>query len=216
MTATLTLTDVPIGDRTIRRSAKVAGFTYVGAWVVGLTAFGVGPAADATDGEIARYFAGHRAVSAVQSLLIHGVAAAALLAVLIAAQHAGRSTRSAHNAGLIAVGLSMVQCVLDVWRSTVSTGSTTADLVHAIDRIDGLKMFALAAMIGASVNMFRSTGLIGKKMTIVGKVAAPALIVSGVAYAGHLLGLMVSADLSLLLLLIWVGCTGVAIARTSS
>jgi hypothetical protein len=104
-----------------------------------------------------------------------------------------------------------------VYRSAVSTGSTTATLVHTIDRIDGLKMFAFAVMIAASLNVFRSTGMIGKKMTIAGKVAVPALVVSGIGYAtaATATALMVSAELSLVLRLVWVGYTGVAAGRQS-
>ncbi len=215
MTATMTLQGTATTERNARDWPKIAGLTYVGAWVVGLTAFGVGPASNASDTEIARYFADHRAVSTVQSLLIHGVAAVALLGVLAAVQRVGRSTRMAYRAGLTAIGLSLVQCVLDVYRSVVSTGSTTATLVHTIDRIDGFKMFALAVMIAASVSVFRSTGLIGRKITITGKVAVPALVVSGIAYATATTALLVSAELSLVLLLVWVGYTGVAAGRQS-
>ena len=213
MTATITLQGTSETERTGRNWPKIAGLTYVGAWVVGLTFFGVGPAADASDTEIARYFADHSAMSAMQSLLIHGVAALALLGVLVAVQRAGRSSRLAHRAGLAAVGLSLVQCVLDVYRSTVSTGSTTATLVHTIDRIDGFKMLAFAIMIAASINVFRSSGMIGRKMAIAGKVAVPALIVSGIAYATASTSLLVSADVSLVLLLVWVGYAGVAAGR---
>jgi hypothetical protein len=212
MTA-ITATSSPMTRSHGNRWPRIAGFTYVGAWVVGLTAFGAGPAADASNSELARYFADHRAGSATQSLLIHGVAAVALLAVVAAIARSRTSTRVAQNAGLVAVALSLVQCGLDMWRSLVSTGATTATLVHAVDRIDGVKIFALAVMIGASVAALRSAGTIGPRMATTGKVAAAALVVSGVAYAGAVRPLLVSADLSLLLLLTWVGYLGVATGR---
>lgn len=196
-----------------RNVAKVAGFAYVGAWVVGLAAFGAGPAADATDAELTRYFADHRVMSAIQSLLVHGVAAVALLVVVAAVHRDGRSSRAGHAAGLAAVALSLVQCGLGVYRSVVSTGSTTATLVHAIDRIDGVKMFALAAMIAASIRPFRAAGMIGPRMTALGRVGVVSLVVSGVAYAGHVTGLLESAVLSLVLLVAWVAHTGVAVDR---
>ena len=215
MTVTIALHGTSETERSGHSWPRIAGFTYVGAWVVGLTAFGVGPASNASDAEIARYFADHRAMSAIQSLLIHGVAALALFAVLVAVQRIGRSTRVARAAGLSAIGLSLVQCVLDVYRSVVSTGSTTATLVHTIDRVDGFKMIAFAVMIAASIKVFRTSGMIGRKMTIAGTVAVPALIVPGIAYATATTALLVSADLSLVLLLVWVGYTGVAAGRHS-
>ena len=197
------------------RRPKIAGIAYVGAWVVGLTAFGVGPASGATDAEVARYFADHRVLTATQSLLIHGVAALALLVVLVAVRRAGATTRVAHAAGLAGVGLSLTQLALDLWRSAVSTGSTTTTLVHVIDRIDGFKMFAFAVMIGAAVDASRRAGLVGRRMERLGRVAAIALVLSGIAYAGAVESLLVSAGLSLVLLLTWVCYLGVAISRRS-
>lgn len=57
--------------------------------------------------------------------------------------------------------------------------------------------------------------MIGRKMTIAGWVAVSELVLSGVAYAGHVIGLLASAELSLVLLLGWVACTGVALDRVS-
>ncbi len=193
--------------------AKVAGLAYVGAWVVGLTAFGTGPATSASDREIAHYFATHSAISAAQSLLIHGVAAAALATVLVAMRRNRVATSTAMRAGFVGVGLSLVQCGLDLWRSFLATGTTTATLAHSIDRIDGLKMLAFAVMIAASVHTFRDRGLVGPKMAIVGRLAAPALVVSSIAYATATQSLMASAELSLVLLLTCVGYAGVALNR---
>lgn len=82
-----------------------------------------------------RYFADHRAASAMQSLLVHGIAAIARYAVLVAVARAGISTRTSFRAGVVAVALSLVQCGLGLWRRLVSTGSTTASLVDAIDQL---------------------------------------------------------------------------------
>jgi hypothetical protein len=191
----------------------LAGFTYVGAWVAGLGAFGTGAGTDATETEVVRYFHDHRLTTTVQGVLVHGVAAAALLTVLVAVRRAGASNRTSHTAGVIGVALSLVQCLLDVWRSALSTGAATADLVEVIDRIDGVKMFAFALMIGAGVPTLRAMGLIGRRMSAVGGLAALALVVSGAAYAASIDGLLVSAAVSLVLLLGWVAFEGVVAAR---
>lgn len=199
------------GHSSARRWPGFAGATYVVAWVVGLTAFGFGPSADASDAEVVRYVTDHRAVSAMQSVLVHGVAALALCAVIVAVARSQSSTRTSTYAGFVAVGLSLVQCVLGLWRSLVSTGSTTTALVDAIDRVDGFKMFALAVMIGASIASLRSAGMIGRRMAVTGRAATVALVVSGVAFAGGIQTLMVSAAAAaLVLLLVWVGYVGVA------
>lgn len=195
------------------RWAKTAGLVYVAAWGLGLAAFGSGPATTATDAEVAHYFAGHRMLTAGQATLIHGVAAFALLGVLVAVRRIGASSRTANAAGLTAVSLSLLQYGLDLWRSLWSTGSTTAALVHVIDRIDGFKMFALAVMIAASIRVFGAAGLVGSKMAVTGRVAAGSLVLSGLGYALDLSALAPAAELSLVLLLTWVGYTGFAVAR---
>ncbi len=195
--------------------AKLAGLGYAGAWVLGLVALGGGPGLSASAEQVDAYFAGHRTVSAVQGVLIHGIAAAALLAVVVAIGHRGVLTRPARFGGAAAVGLSFIQCGLDLWRSLLSTGATTVSLVHVIDRIDGLKMLALALMIGTSVSVFRAAALIGTKMAVTGWVATVALGLSGVGYVLANTALAVVANLSLVLLLIWIAYSGVAVARSS-
>ncbi len=73
----------------------------------------------------------------------------------------------------------------------------------------------IAVMIAASIRPVREHGLLGPKMTFVGRAAVPALVISGIAYAGAVTGLMLSAELSLLLLLIWIGYAGVATNRVA-
>jgi hypothetical protein len=211
ITASHTTIDAPAA-RAARWPMLAAG-TYVGAWVAGLTAFGTGPASDARDAEVSQYFADHRAATMTQALLVHGVAAAALLVVLVALRRAGGSSRVAHSAGLAGVGISLVQCALDVWRSAVSTGTTASTLVGVIDRIDGIKMFAFAAMIAAAIPAMRAARLMRQRMSVVSALAAVALIISGGAYAAALDGKVVTAAVSLVLLLGWVGFSGVAAGR---
>lgn len=211
--AAVTASTTPTPATTTHNWSKVAGVTYVAAWVVGLTAFGGGPGTGATAGEVAGYFADHRISTTIQALLIHGVAAVALLGVLNAVRRIGVSTRTAHLGGVVGVALSLTQLALDAWRSLIATGSTTSTLVDVIDRVDGFKMFAFAVMIGASVGALRAARVIGRRMSIVGVVATGALVVSGVGYAAAVTSLRSVAALSLVLLLVWVGYLGVAAGR---
>ena len=188
---------------------------YVGAWIVGLTAFGTGPGADATAAEVTTWYADHRLASALQSISVHGVAALALLGVLVAAHRSVRTNRIAHAAGVAGVALSIVQLGFGLWRSAWATGTMTADLVAAIDRLDGVKMFAFAVMIGAAVGGLRSAGLVRRRMAATGRVAAVALAASGAGYLLDVRALEGVAFVSLPLLLVWVGTLGVRLARTA-
>lgn len=195
------------------RWPMLASATYVGVWLVGLAGFGPGPASDASAAEVSQYVAEHRSGTAAQSLLIHGVAAVALLVVLVALRRAGASNRVAHAAGITGAGISLVQLVLDLWRSVLSSGTTTSTLVGTIDRVDGIKMLAFAVMIAAAVPSMRAAGLIRWRMGLVGRFAAAALVISGLAYAMSLDGKVATAAVSLVLLLGWVGFSGVAAGR---
>ena len=188
------------------RSASRAGGAYVAAWVVGLAAFGAGPAAGASTDEIAAWFADHRVTSALQAVLVHGVAAVALAAVLLVARRRAAVDRTTFAAGMTGVAASGVQLVLDLWRSLWSTGAATSTLVDAIDRIDGLKMLAFAVMIGAGTAAFRRAGRFGRPMAAIGVAAVAALVASGVGYLG-VDGLRGAAYASLPLLLVWVAVT---------
>lgn len=201
--------------RSAAPSPALAAGVYVGAWVVGLTAFGAGPGADATTAEVTAWYADHRLASALQSLSVHGVAAIALLGVLVAAHRSVRSNRVAHAAGVAGVVLSIVQLGLGLWRSAWSTGTMTADLVAAIDRLDGVKMLAFAVMIGAAVRGLRSAGLVGGRMARLGGAATVALAASGAGYLLDVAALETAAFVSLPLLLVWVGTLGIRVARTA-
>jgi hypothetical protein len=188
-----------------------AGATYVGAWVVGLTAFVAAPTPAATDAEVAGFYAEHAIPTAVQSVLVHGVAAVALAGLLVGLARRRAVGRLANAAGSIAVALSVVQCVLGVWRSTIATGSTTNHLVAAIDRTDGVKMLALAVLLAAGTIALSRSGTFGRTMIAVGATGSVALVIAGVTYAAGA-GVLVAAAVALVILLAWVGTTGWVIA----
>ena len=193
--------------------ARWAGIAYIAAWLVGLTAFGTGPGSDASESEVARFFSEHRTATAVQSLLVHGIAAIALLVVVVALRRTARSTRAAHLAGLVAVGVSLAQFAFGQWRSLRASGSTISTLVDVINRADGVKMLALATLIAGVVGRARSTGIIGTPLMTVSRLAIPALLISGFAYLTANEVLQPAAVPALVLLLIWVGGMGFALSR---
>jgi hypothetical protein len=221
MTATITTAGSTTASPTRRVDRRhlvptLAGVGYVGAWVVGLSAFGLGPAADATDAEVARYFDDHTVTSALQSTFIHGLAAVALVAVLVAVRRRAPLPRTAWVAGLAGATLSLMQWGLGMWRSLAASGSTTVDLVAAIDRIDGAKMLAFAVMIGTSLTALRSSGLIGRRLRAVGGVATVSLVAAAVAYGFAVDALTVAAEVALLGLLTFVAGIGIAAGRRSA
>lgn len=195
------------------RPATIAAGVYVGAWVVGLTAFGSGVASDATAADIAAHHADHRVASALQSVLVHGVAAAALAAVLATAVRTAGLPKASHLAGVVGVGLSAVQLVLGLWRSLVASGTGVVTLVDIIDRVDGAKILAFAVMVGVAVPALRRVGRAGSRMTAVGHATTATLGVAGVAYLLDVEPLLWTAAPALVLLLVWVSAFAVAADR---
>ena len=198
------------------RSPRVGALIYIGCWVVGLTMFPAGPALDEATGAVVDFYARHATASALQAGMVHGVAAVALLAVVLAMRSRG-VTGATVRAGVAAVALSLVQFVLEVVRAIEADGKnpTTIDgLFDVVNRIDGVKMVALAVMIGTSRRALRAAGVpVARAFGIVARATAAALVVSGVGYVVLDRTVAMAAFVSLPLLLISVGAIGWSLSR---
>ena len=213
MTATITLQGTSETERTGRNWPKIAGLTYVGAWVVGLTFFGVGPAADASDTEIARYFADHSGDERDA----------------VAAHPRRRRPRSARCPGRGAACGTFhppgPRCWLDRRRTVVGAVRARRVSQHGVDRLDHRD-------IGAHHRPHRRLQDArlrhhdrGKHQRVPferddrpqdgdrrqGRRARVDRVRHRLRHRHH--ALLVSADVSLVLLLVWVGYAGVAAGR---
>lgn len=200
------------------RSPLVAALAYIGCWIIGLTMFPAAPALDEPAGAVVDFYARHATASALQAGLVHGVAAIALLAVVLALRARG-VTGAAVRAGVAAVALSLVQFALEVVRAIEAGGQnpTTVDgLFDAVNRLDGVKMIALAVMVAASRRAVRVAGVhVARGFGIVAPSTAAALVVSGVGYVVLDPTIAMAAFVSLPLLLISVGTIGWSLSRGS-
>lgn len=108
----------------------VAGFVYVGAWIAGLSVAPAGPDMDAPAAEIAAHYAEHGAGTALQSLLIHGLAGAALIVLALSLG----SRRSMRVAGVAAGVVSLFQAVVGL---ALSNGADPAwfDVLNIADTV---------------------------------------------------------------------------------
>lgn len=206
-------------------ASAAAGIAFVSAWVTGLSVWPSNLSVSASGAQVVSAYADHQAVAATQYVLVEGVAAIALAVVVIGLvraagrRGAGRLGRVVGFAGIGAVIVSLVECVLGL----LLTGDVVPDrepdragaLFHLINRLDGAKMLALAAMALAGAGLARRSSLLPRWLGPLAALLAVAMTASGVGFLLLNSALTQTAAASLLLLLIWVAGTGVALGRRS-
>jgi hypothetical protein len=201
--------------------AAAASLTYVGAWLAGLFATPAVPSG-ASAAEVHAHIADHPVGSLIQSLLVHGVAGAALgvlavtLARLTARRVGGRGLGLLAGTGITAAVLSWVQvALLVVLVAGIDTASPsrTAALRNAIDLVDGAKLVTLAVFVVAATVVGRRTGLGTRWLTVLASVLAPLLVAGAASFLVDLQLLSATLYVSLPLLLLVVGGTGVMAER---
>ena len=219
---TSTASSSPIGGRTrLLTAPAVAGVAYLAAWVTGLAVWPSNLDVAASGSQVVAAYTGHQGVAMTQSLLFHGMAAVALALVVLAL---GQAARRRHGgplgpamvvAGVGAVAVSLVQCALGLLLagSAVPDGdsSRAGSLFAAINRLDGVKMFALAAMAASGAALVRRTRLLPMWLGYLGALLAVALVVSGIGYLLLSSTLAPTAYVSGLLLLAWVTAAGISL-----
>lgn len=224
---TQTATAPSISIRSRRRglltAPAAAGIAFVVAWVMGLAVWPSNLDVDASGANVVSAYTDHQGVAVTQYLLVEGLAAIALAVVVIAlgraaARHgAGRLGSVVVVAGIGAVTVSLVECALGLLLAgaAVPDGETgrAGTLFQLINRMDGAKMLALAAMALAGVALARRGGPLPRWLGYVAAPLAAAMIASGVGYLLLSNTLTQAAAVSLPLLLIWVVGTGVAVGR---
>jgi hypothetical protein len=183
----------------------------------------------ASGSQVVAAYTGHRGVAITQSLLVHGVAAVALAVVVLALGQAARRrdggplARATVVAGVSAAAVSLLQCALGLllagWVVPDGDSGRAGSLFAAINRLDGVKMLALAAMAASAADLVRRTRLLPGWLGWLGVLLAVALVVSGVAYLLLSSALAPTAFVSGALLLVWVAAAGISLegrSRTSS
>ena len=165
----MTAISTPLTSRRLTLPLGAAA-AYISAWLVGLAIWPGTPGVDASATHVADAYAAHQGLAIVQYLLVEGVAGIALGAMVLAiglglvANGARRAGKTVLVSGLAAATISLAESVLGVIMAagapdSVATGST-ADLFDLLNRMDGVKMFLLAAMVASVVNASRRPRLL--------------------------------------------------------
>ncbi len=217
-----TRTARPGRRRAISLSA-LAGMGYTAAWIISLSVGAPNPAVAATGRQVVTAFAGHSGPALAQFVLDEGVAAVALAAVVISVAYAARrrgharAGQAAAAFGIAAAGVSWAQLALGTWlfRGLVPDrrAATAGAVYHAITRMDGAKMFLLAAMALAIAQVARRPRILPAWLAPLGVVLAATLVTSGLGYLLLAPGLSSAVYVSGILLLIFVSATGISLRR---
>lgn len=227
----------PAGVTAPRRTMVVtpvaAGAAFAASWVAGLSVWSASTDVRSDGARIVAAYAGHEGVASLQFLLTEGIASLALAVVAIAVGRAGLVARPRPGgrsgaracllaglttaAGLTAAAIGLVQCGIGLYltSSVVPAGQadSAAVLTEAINRLDGVKMFVLAAMAIAGTVMAIETGLLPRWLRWTGVALAAAIVASGVGYAFLNAAMAMAAWLSLPLLIVWVAGSGIVVSR---
>ena len=131
-----------------------AGITYVVAWAAGLAVWPQNLPLNAPPAQVAASYAAHPAAAVTQYLLVEGLAGLLFgvvlaFALVSAGERPAVRNRLVAAIALAAVIISLVQAVLGMFLTAAATQhdiATAGNLSDLVNRLDGAKMLALAAV----------------------------------------------------------------------
>ena len=193
------------------------GFTV--SWVCGLALPVPNLAVTASAAEILAKYGPHLGLVQAQFALTEGLPAIGLAVISLALALVARPRRARviTVAGMVAAVISVTQYALGVmlagWALPDHAAGRSSFLWEAINRLDGVKMFALAVLAAAAVVLTAPTGPLPRWLRYSSLVLAVSITVSGVAYLFLIQDLSWAAYVAGVALLVWVTGTGVALGR---
>ena len=211
--------DLSVNRRRLLTVTGVAGIGYALSWIAGLSVPAPSPKLTASGTEIAAALAGHGTAVAAQFALTEGLPAAGLAIVSIALARAARrsgaaaAARVALIAGVAAALISLLQFALGAVLAGTASPGTAHLLYDAVNRLDGVKMLALAVLGLAAA----ASGVLPRWLRYTGIALAITITASGVAYLLLLLppqSLAILAVPAGVLLLVFITGAGIALGTS--
>lgn len=196
----------------------VAGAGYSLVWIISLSVGAPNPSVAARGSQVVAAFAGHGGPAMAMFVLAEGVAAAALAVVVIAAARSGprRASLAGAGFGIAAAVVSWAELAVGAWlvygpvAGRRAAGAQTA--YQVLMRLDGAKMFLLAAMAAALSVVALTSPVLPRWLAPLGFALAASLVVSGLGYVLLAPGLAAAVYVSGILLLAFVTSTGVTLS----
>ena len=204
------------------RVSAWAGVAYLVAWVAGLAAWPANLALNATGAQVAAAHRTHVAAATTQYLMVEGLAGL-LLGVVLASWLLGRRRAAAVAGRRTAIGLSVVAVITSLAQCGLGLAviaaarqhqvASSGDLFALVNRLDGVKMLALAGVAACFVATRSPAARPPRWLAVTAVAMAVALVASGVTYVVLANPLAWTAFVSGPLLLIWVAGTGIWLTR---
>lgn len=196
-----------VGTGRRRRLLTVTGAIGIGytlSWIAGLAVPAPSPKFGASGAQIVSAIAGHAPALAVQFALTEGLPAAGIAVIAIALARVTGS-RLAVLAGVTAAVISVLQFCLGMWLAATSSPVAAHVLYQMVNRMDGVKMLALALLGAAGAAAL----VLPRWLRYTGAALAVAIAASGVVYLLLLQRLALLAGPALVPLLIFITGAGI-------
>jgi hypothetical protein len=191
----------------------VAGLGYSLSWIAGLAVPAPSPRFGAPGAEVVAALAGHSPIVTTQFALTEGLPAVGIAVISVtlarAASRSGatRAGRFALVSGLAAAIISAIQFGLGVALTVTSAPGPAHLLYTSVDRLDGVKMLALAVLGAAAATMT----VLPRWLRYTGIALAIAITCSGLVYLLLVASLAAAAGPALVLLLAFMTGCGIII-----
>lgn len=196
----------------------IAGVGYTLSWIAGLALPAPSPGLRASGPAIVAALRGHGPALAAQFTLTEGLPAIGI-AVISAAlartarRHGARRTaRIALVSGLAAAAISALQFILGLILAATSAPGLAHALYQSVNRMDGVKMLALAVLGAAGA----ATVALPRWLRWTGAALAVAITCSGLVYLFLVTSLATAAGPALVLLLAFITGCGIMIGMKDS
>lgn len=201
--------------RGVMAAPAAAGVAFTVSWIAGLAIPAPSPRLTASGTAVVTALAGHGSEVVANFVLTEGLPAFGLLVVSasLARSLAGLGAVglaiTARVAGLVAAVISLSQCALGLALARTSAPGAARELYELVSRLDGAKMFALAALATAAA----VASLLPGWLRCLSAALAISITASGVAYLFLLDSVAWLAYPAGLLLLAVIPATGYALGR---
>lgn len=208
------------GWRRFASLPAAAGIVYSVAWIISLSVGAPSPSIAAPGTQVVASFSGHGGPAMTMFALAEGVAAAALAIVVASVARAARrcgarlTGLAVAGFGIAAAVVSWVELGMGIWLIEVLVpgrrAGTAGAVFHALNRIDGAKLFLLAAMAVAISAVALRTISLPRWLATLGFLLAASLVVTGLGFVLLATGLA-SAMVLTIILLPFVTGTGITV-----